>query len=121
MQSYFCLRHSADSNSNDNSMTATSMIVVTLLVMIGATLIVHTGLSGAIAKVCNKIASCHQCSTFWACLVTLIVKGGDPVIAIMLSVAAAYLSNYFALLLMWAQDLYNKLWDRISKLRDRQK
>lgn len=83
-------------------------------VMVCAVLIQHLGLTGAIAEVARKIASCYKCCTFWSCLAVLIYLGADIFHAAALSIFMAYLSHYCALTLMVLQKLYNWLWQRIN-------
>jgi len=96
------------------------MFWIALTTMIGATLAQHLGLSEAIAEIVTRICSCHMCLTFWMCLfVLIIVLALDPIISAVLSIAMAYLSNWFALILMGAQKIYTKLWQRLRNKQPR--
>lgn len=88
------------------------MITTALLTLISATLIQHLGLAEAISKVITKITSCNQCFTFWLTLAALFYKGCDPIGAVVLSIFASYLSNWFILLLMYIQRLFTHLYDK---------
>lgn len=90
-------------------------LILALCIMIAATLAQHLGLLEAIATIVKKVCSCGMCSTFWSCMVVLLYAGEDIVVAASLSIGAAYLSNWFQLLLMWMQDKYDELWQKISK------
>ena len=89
------------------------MVWIALTVMIVAGLAHHLGLPQAIAAVVAKVARCPICLTFWATLFVLMLTGSDFIVAVMLSVLAAYLSNYWGLVTMLLQKLYSYLWKRI--------
>lgn len=98
------------------------MMSTAIAVMIGATLAHHLGLTEAVAKVASnvlmKVASCNMCCSFWLCLFVLIIEGEAPIFAaLMLSILAAYASNWFVLLLVLSQQIYNSIWQRLSKGR----
>lgn len=92
-------------------------LLLAIAVMIGATMSQHLGLAEAIEKVIRKIASCPMCCSFWSCIIILLVYGCNPVIAVLLSLTAAYLSNWFVLALIVLQQLYDRLWQRLNKPR----
>ena len=88
---------------------------IAIVLMIAATLAVHMGLPQAISKIIVKICSCHKCLSFWICLIAMAYVGFSLVLALLLSLLAAYSSNWFALLLIQFNKLYNKLWERVNK------
>lgn len=83
--------------------------------MIGAILGQHLGLFEAISKIALKISQCPKCSTFWGCLIILLFSGDNPIIAIFLSIIAAYMSYWVGLLLLLLNQLYNKIWERLQR------
>ena len=93
------------------------MIKIAIAVMIGCTLAVHLNLPQAISGVVSKICRCHKCLTFWATMILLILAGCNIIIAAMLSIAAAYLSNWFAMLLVWLNKMYDRVWQRLNQKR----
>ena len=88
------------------------MILTATAAMIAATLIQHLGLAEAISKVMSKVASCNQCFTFWTVLTALLYCHCDMVMAVLLSIVMAYISNWFVLLLMYLQRLFTRLYER---------
>lgn len=95
-----------------------SILLTAIASMTIVTLAVHMGLTDAIVKVISKIASCSQCATFWCTLIALTMFcDGGVIVDVMVSIIVAYVSNYFALLLIYLQKKYEKLWQKIKKLR----
>lgn len=92
-------------------------MLVALVAMIVAVLACHLGLSEAIAKVVSKVARCPKCLTFWLVLLVLMVSCDNTIVAITLSLLCAYLSNWLGLLLMWLNKTYNKVWERLNKIK----
>ena len=90
----------------------TMMILTALAAMIAATLIQHLGLAEAVAKVVGKVAACNQCFTFWSALTSLLYCHCDVVVAVVLSIIMAYLSNWFVLLLLCLQRLFTRLYEK---------
>ena len=88
---------------------------IAMLVMIMATVAVHLGLPDAIAKVVSKVMQCHKCLSFWSTLIVLTYLGADIIIAALLSICAAYLSNWFAMLLVMFNKLSEKIWERLKR------
>ena len=88
---------------------------IAIVMMIVATVAVHLGLPQAIAKVLVKVFGCHKCLTFWTTLVVVQLFGYSIEIALSLSILAAYLSNWFAMLLVVYNKIYEDLWQRINK------
>lgn len=88
---------------------------IAIVTMIVATVAVHMGLPQAIAKIVVKVFGCHKCLTFWTTFVALHLFGFSPVIALPLSLVAAYLSNWFAMLLVVYNQIYEDLWQRLNK------
>lgn len=89
----------------------TEYLLVTLAVLTAATLIQHLGLAEAVAQVLSKVASCPQCLTFWSVLAVLVCMRCPPVGAALLSILAAYCSNWLLLLLLLLQRLFTRLYD----------
>ena len=86
------------------------------MIAMGVWLLVHhMGLGEAIARVIAKIAKCHKCVVFWGVLGTMLLIGANPLVAVMLSVFSAYLSNWLGLLLMWLNKMYNNIWQKLNK------
>lgn len=92
-------------------------MLVALVAMIVAVLACHLGLSEAIAKVVSKVARCPKCLTFWLVLLVIMVSCDNTIVAITLSLLCAYLSNWLGLLLMWLNKTYNKVWERLNKIK----
>ena len=90
-------------------------IGIAMLVMAVATIATHLGLPQAIAEVVGKICECHKCLSFWSTFIILTVATGNIVVAALLSIIAAYLSGWFALVLIILNKLYDKLWERLNK------
>ena len=88
---------------------------IAALVMISAVLIVNLGLGEAIAQVSGKILQCPTCLTFWGALAALLYHNTDIVIAVSLSILAAYLSNFTGIILMILNKWYERLWQRNSR------
>ncbi len=91
------------------------MVWIAICAAISAVLMQHLGLCEAIAEVISKIAKCHVCSCYWFTLAALLYSGCGIIEAISLSIIMAYLSNYFGIILMLMQKLYDKLWEKINK------
>ena len=90
------------------------MIAIAIAVMIGCTLAVHLNMPQAISGVVSKICKCHKCLTFWATMIILIIAGSNIIIAAMFAIAMSYLSNWFAMLLVWLNKMYDRLWQRLN-------
>lgn len=88
---------------------------IAMLTMVVATLAVHLGLPDAIAKVISKVMQCHKCLSFWSTLIVLTYLGADIIIAALLSIFAAYMSNWFAMLLVMFNKLSEKIWERLNQ------
>lgn len=85
-------------------------------VMVGASLAQHLGLTEAVAKVIGKIASCPMCCTFWLCVFVLSFIEREPIhYSFLLSICAAYASHWFVLILLYLQQKYNELWQRLTR------
>lgn len=89
------------------------MVLIAIGAMAFASLAVHLGLFKAILNVANKIASCNTCASFWFCLLVLLYCDCHPLIAPVVSIFMAYLSNWFMLALIRLQTLYEQLWQRL--------
>ena len=110
MQSDVHQRNPADV---DGSMMMCVGIVAVLMIV--ATLAVHMGLPQEIAKVITKVCGCHKCLSFWISLIAMAIVGCPLWLALLLSLLAAYVSNWFALLLILLNKIYNKIWQRINQ------
>lgn len=62
-----------------------------------------------------KIAKCSTCTCFWGVLAILVFLGCDVIRAVVLSILMAYLSNYVGILLVFANKIYGRLWQRVNK------
>ena len=93
------------------------MIVFAIAVMIGCTLAVHLNLPQAISMVVSGVCKCHKCLTFWGTMIILAIVGCNVIIAAMLAILMAYLSNWFAMLLIWLNKKYEELWQRQNQKR----
>lgn len=92
------------------------MIVFAIAVMIGCTLAVHLNLPQAISMVVSRVCKCHKCLTFWGTMIILVaIAGCNVIIAAMLAILMAYLSNWFAMLLVWLNKKYDELWQRLNQ------
>ena len=90
------------------------MVWIAIGLMLAATLAVHLGLPQEVAKVITKICGCHKCMSFWLVLVVTVTL--CPLwLALLLSLLAAYASNWFAMLLVWFNNLSDRLWQRLRK------
>jgi len=90
-------------------------VLIAIAVMMTATIAVHTALPQAVSSVVAKVSKCHKCLTFWSALVVLLAARCHVVIAVLLSLGASYVSNWFGLLLIWLNRKYNELWQRVNR------
>lgn len=90
-------------------------LLIAIVVMIGATMSQHLGLVEAIEKVVRKIVVCPMCFTFWSCIIILLVNSCNPIIAMLLSLTVAYFSNWFVIVMIIMQQLYDRLWQKVNK------
>ena len=88
---------------------------IAIVVMVVATVAVHLGLPQAIGRVIAKILACHKCLTFWLTIGVITFCGCPTLLVLLLSLFAAYTSNWFALLLVILNKLYDKLWEKVNK------
>ena len=88
---------------------------IAALLMVVCTTAVHLGLPQAIGQVVMKILKCHKCLTFWLTMFVLLICGCSLDLIVLLSILAAYASNWFAILLIVLQKIYTKLWERLNK------
>lgn len=93
-------------------------LMIAAVVMMSATAATHLGLPQAIAGVITKVCKCHKCLSFWMTWILLVGFGCHIVTAALLSLGAAYLSNWFGLVLVWLNKKYNDLWQRINQKRN---
>lgn len=91
------------------------MVWIAVCAAISAVLMQHLGLCEAIAEVIGKIARCHVCCCFWGTLAALLYSGCGIIAAISLSIIMAYFSNYFGILLMLMQKLFDMLWEKTNR------
>lgn len=90
------------------------LIIALISMMVGVTAH-HLGLTEEAAKIIDKIAGCPKCCSFWLTLFVLLLSNCNLLVAIALSLVAAYLSYYFGLILMLFQKVYNWLWQKVNK------
>lgn len=88
---------------------------IAMVLMMVSTIAVHLGLPEAIVRVVNKICKCYKCLSFWSTLIVLTVMTGDIVAASLLSIVVAYLSNWFAMLLILLNKIYDELWQKLNR------
>ena len=87
---------------------------IAIVLMVVATTAVHMGLPQEIAKVIAKICGCHKCLSFW--LTLAVTATLCPLwLALLLSLLAAYISGWFAVLLVVLNKIYEDLWQRLNK------
>lgn len=91
------------------------MVWIAICAAISAVLMQHLGLCEAIAEVAGKVAKCHVCCCFWLTLTALLYSGCGIIAAVSLSIVMAYLSNFFCILLVLMQRIYDRLWEKINK------
>ena len=92
-----------------------SVFGIAVLLMMAATIAVHMGLPQAISGVIAKICECHKCMSFWITLAFLYLLGCNVLYAILLSLLMAYLSNWFAIVLILANKFYNRIWQKAKR------
>lgn len=91
------------------------MVGIAILTMAVASVAAHLGLPQAISKVVSQVFRCHKCLSFWSTFIVLMYFGESIFVAILLSVVSAYVSNWFAVLLIVLNNLYYKLWGKVNK------
>lgn len=94
---------------------------IAVLAMLSAVLIVNLGLGEAIAAVSGKILKCPTCLSFWGALVALLINGTEVIVAVSLSILAAYLSNFVGIVLMMLNRLYTWLYGKEAANQNRTK
>ena len=93
----------------------TSGWIVALATMVVCVIAQHLGLTEAISSVLARISKCYRCVTFWGTLMSLIALKKGIFEALFLSILMSYLSNFFALSLVWMQRQYNILWEKVER------
>ncbi len=93
------------------------MVWIAVCAAVSAVLMQHLGLCEAIAEVVGKVAKCHVCCCFWLTLAALLYSGCEIIAAVSLSIIMAYLSNFFSIFLMLMQKIYDRLWEKINKMK----
>lgn len=88
------------------------IVLIAIATMIAATLAQHLGLAEAMARVVDKVASCPQCFTFWTTMTALLYLGYDVYVSALAAIVAAYLSNWFVLLLLIVQRKFTQLYEK---------
>ena len=79
----------------------------------------QTGFIEKAYAVCGDIVRCPMCSTCWGTCFVLLCYGCRPLEAVALSFLAAFLSNWFGLLL-WRLNLkYEEIWEKINNRKSR--
>lgn len=74
----------------------------------------HLGLVAKVADVISQIAGCCRCSVFWAVLAATLITGVEPLLCVLAAIVLAYASEWASLVLFAANQLYDKLWQRIK-------
>lgn len=90
-------------------------VLIALISMVVGVTAHHLGLTEEMAKIANKIARCPKCCSFWIALFVLIYNGCNWLVSIALSLAVAYLSYFFGLILIVLQKIYNWLWQKANR------
>lgn len=93
------------------------MILFAIAVMISCTIAVHLGLPQAVSRVVGKVCQCHKCLSFWSVLIVLAITGTNIIVAAMFAIVLSYLSNWFAMLMVWLNDKYDRIWQRLNQKR----
>lgn len=93
-------------------------IGIAVAVMVVATTACHLGLPQESARVLSKILQCHKCLSFWTSLAVLFLTGCPLLIAVPLSLMSAYLSNWYAVLLVWLNQIYEWLWNHLNRRKE---
>lgn len=93
------------------------MVWIAVCAAVSAVLMQHLGLCEAIAEVVGKVTKCHVCCCFWLTLAALLYSGCEIIAAVSLSIIMAYLSNFFSIFLMLMQKIYDRLWEKINKMK----
>ena len=93
----------------------TSGWIVELATMMVCVIAQHLGLTEAISSVLARISKCYRCVTFWGTLTALLALKKGIFEALFLSILMSYLSNFFALSLLWMQRQYNILWEKVER------
>lgn len=83
------------------------LVLTSFVLMVSVNLIHHLGLAHAIAEVVDKVLSCSQCLTFWTVSAGMMYIDADIITAVFLAILMAYLSNWFGLLLLYLQRIFN--------------
>ena len=81
----------------------------------------HLGLVTKVADVASQIAGCCRCSVFWAVLAAMAITGVEPLLCVLAAIVLAYASEWASLCLFAANQLYDKLWQRIKNQHRRRR
>lgn len=91
------------------------MFGIAILLMMASTIAVHLGLPQATEKVASQICKCNKCLSFWVTLGGLLFFGSNITLAILLSLVMSYASNWFSLILIALNNLFDKIWEKLRK------
>ena len=91
------------------------MVGIAILTMVVSTMAVQLGLPQAISSIVRKVCECHKCLSFWSTLIVLLYFGSDIFVAVLLSIVAAYISNWTAIALIILNKIYEKVWERVNR------
>ena len=83
------------------------------------TLAHHLGLVTKVVDVISQIAGCCRCSVFWAVLAATFITDVEPLLCVLAAITLAYASEWASLCLFVANQLYDKLWQRIKNQQRR--
>jgi hypothetical protein len=92
----------------------THPLLIALATSLAATLAVHLGLPEAVVGVLRRIAQCAKCSAFWITLTVLLTTSHPPLLSAGLSLAASYLTHWYAFIFQILQRLYDYLWRKLN-------
>nr|DAM39571.1 MAG TPA: Protein of unknown function (DUF1360) [Bacteriophage sp.]DAQ26849.1 MAG TPA: Protein of unknown function (DUF1360) [Caudoviricetes sp.] len=90
------------------------MLWIALFAMVCATIAQHLGLAEKVAQIGNQIMGCPKCLSFWTVLGVLLCYGCNILLAIGLSLLAAYAANWMGFVYMELNNIYSKLWQRTT-------
>lgn len=91
------------------------LIAVAVACAVVGALMSHLGLGVAVGKVACRVLSCTKCATFWLTLIACYVLRFGCVEAVCVAAAACYCSLWAELGLVWLNQRYNELWERLTK------
>lgn len=95
------------------------MVLVAIIATVITTLAHHLGFFDAVRSISDKVLKCYKCCTFWVTLTSLILMCCSPLYAVAVAFAAAYLSNWIALIWGELNIIYMRLWQKQENRRNK--